>query len=156
MVTSRKCLCRLIITVLKIQTKICKDRKLVKMESFKSTTPIWSLSHKPTIKITIKSICPVPIWRIFVWKIFCKLLSNCLWQSLFLVKSHAFSIFFCTPVDVKTTFKLQRSQWKNFWWKHMKNESCKWYLGNVSSCASIGGAIWFWAAIFCMPDQACK
>ena len=62
------------ITVLKFQTKTGKDGKLVKMESFESTISIWSLSYKPTIKTTIKSIGPVPSWRIFVRKIFCKVL----------------------------------------------------------------------------------
>ena len=32
-----------------------------------------SLSHKPNIKTTIKIICPVPISKTFVRKIFCKL-----------------------------------------------------------------------------------
>ena len=36
---------------------------------------IKGLSHKRTIKTTIKSICPVPFSRIFVQKIFCKLLT---------------------------------------------------------------------------------
>ena len=57
-----------------------------------------SLSHNPTIETATKSICPVPFSRIFVWKIFCKLLSRYLWQSLFLVKSHVFSIFFWNPL----------------------------------------------------------
>ena len=83
---------------------------------------------------------------IFVRKIFCKLLSKYLWQSLFLVKFHAFSTFFSTPLDrcvwilkivfeevldVKTTFRLKKSHIaKNFWWKQVKNESRKCYLGN--------------------------
>ena len=95
-----------------------------------------SLSHKSTIKTTIKSICPVPFSRIFVRKIFYKLLSKHLWHSLFLVKSHAFNIFLRTPLDgcilfyVKTSSKLQKPYCINFWWKYIKNESCKWYLGS--------------------------
>ena len=87
------------ITVLIIQTKIYKHGRQVKMESFQSTIFIWSLSHRPTIKTTIKSISMVPILRIFVRKIFLNLLSKYRWHNLFLVKSHAFSIFFWTPVD---------------------------------------------------------
>ena len=34
------------------------------------------LSHKPTIKAAIKSICPVLFSRIFVRSVFCKLESN--------------------------------------------------------------------------------
>ena len=45
------------ITVIKFETQICKDWKRVKTESFESTNSIWSLSHKSTIKATIKSIC---------------------------------------------------------------------------------------------------
>ena len=89
----------------------------------------------------MKVICPVPLSRILVWKIFCKLFSKHLWQCLFLVKSHAFSILFWTPLDgcifeehlilkVKTTFRLQKPRCEDFWWKHIKNESCKCYLGN--------------------------
>ena len=33
-------------------------------------------------------------------------------------------------LDVKTTFRLQKPHCANFWWKHIKNESCKWYLDN--------------------------
>ena len=101
-----------------------------------------------TIKTTIRNIYLVPLSRIFVLKIFCKLRSKCLWQGLFLIKSHLFSIFFSTPLDgcvciywklvfeghpildAKATFKLQKPHCKNFWWKHIKNESCKCYLGN--------------------------
>ena len=123
-----------------------------------------------TIKTTIKSICPLPFSRTF-WKVLCKLLSKYLWQSLFLVKSHAFSRFFWKPLDgcvwiikivfqkhlildVKTTFRLQKPHCKHFWWKDIKNESCKCYLGkkrvesNVSSGVSIGLALSFWAPFF--------
>ena len=81
------------------------------------------------------------------WKLFCKLLSMHLWQSLFLVKYYAFSIFLWTPLDgcvwimklffeahlilnVKTTFRLQKPHFVNVWWKHIKNDSYKWYLDN--------------------------
>ena len=33
-------------------------------------------------------------------------------------------------LDVKTTFRLQKTHCENVWWKHIKNESCKYYLGN--------------------------
>ena len=68
------------------------------MESFQSTVSIWCLNHKPTIKTTIRSICLV-LFSIFVWKMFCRLLSKYLWQNLFLVKSYVFSILFWTPID---------------------------------------------------------
>ena len=32
--------------------------------------------------------------------------------------------------DVKTAFRLRNPHGVNFWWKHIKNESCKWYLNN--------------------------
>ena len=85
----------------------------------------------------------MPFSRIFIRKIFCKSLSKYLWQSLFLAKSHAFRIFFWTPLDgcvcvmkikmhlifgLKTAFRLQKPHCKNFWWKHIKNEGCKCYL----------------------------
>ena len=59
------------ITVLKIQTEICKNGRWVKMESFKSIILIsyWSLSHKPTFKTTIKSICPLLLLTIFFGKV---------------------------------------------------------------------------------------
>ena len=33
-------------------------------------------------------------------------------------------------LDVKTTFRLQKSCYEDFWCKHFKNQSCKCYLGN--------------------------
>ena len=73
--------------------------------------------------------------------------SKHLWQSLFLVKylHLAFSYeYLCTDafalrklfseknliLDVKTALRLQKPYCLNFWWKHIKNESCKWYLDN--------------------------
>ena len=85
------------ITALKIQTKICKVRRQVKVESFQSTISIWSLSDRPTINTTIKSICSVPWPIIFARETFCKLSSKLLRQRLFLVKPGAFSKFFWTP-----------------------------------------------------------
>ena len=32
--------------------------------------------------------------------------------------------------NIQTTFRLKRPYCENFWWKHIKNESCKYYLGN--------------------------
>ena len=55
--------------------------------------------HTPTIEITIKSICPVPFSRTFVWKIFGKLLSKSVLQRLLLVKFHPFSIIFWAPLE---------------------------------------------------------
>ena len=51
------------IKVLKIQTKMCKDGRQVKMESFWSTVSIWSLCHNLTIKTTIKRLRPVPLLK---------------------------------------------------------------------------------------------
>ena len=99
MAVSRTCLCSWYITVLKIRIEIYKGERQVKMESFWSTISVWNLRHKPTIKTAIKGIHPVPFSRIFVGKIFCKLFSKYRWQSLFVVKSHAFSIFFWIPLD---------------------------------------------------------
>ena len=56
------------ITVLKIQTKICKDGRQVKMESIESTIFIGSLSHKSATKRTIKSISTLPISKILFRK----------------------------------------------------------------------------------------
>ena len=33
-------------------------------------------------------------------------------------------------LDVKTTSRLQKPHCENFWWKHIKNESLKFHLGN--------------------------
>ena len=52
-------------------------------------------------------------------------------------------------LDVKTTFRLQKSHWVNVCWKHIKNESCKRYLGNKKQKAmfvvhfGFEGAIYF-------------
>ena len=56
------------ITVLKIQTKICKDGRQVKMELIESTISIGLLSHKSATKRTIKSISTLPISKIFFRK----------------------------------------------------------------------------------------
>ena len=55
--------------------------------------------NKPIIKTTIKSICAVSLWGIFVRQFLCKLLSKDLLQTLYLLKFHAFSIFLWTPLD---------------------------------------------------------
>ena len=131
MTGSRTSLCRLIHYSSKKDIygwKTSKDRITL-------TISIWILSHNLTFKTTIKSICLVPFSRTFFLKIFCKLLSKYLWKSLFLVKSHALKIFLWTPqdhviLDVKTTFRLQKPHCENFWWKHIKNERCKCFVGN--------------------------
>ena len=103
--------------------------------------------HKPTIKTTNKSICTGALSRIFVGKVFRKLLSKGLWQSLYFVKFNAFSIFFWIPLDgciwsmktilwgssyldIQTIFTLQKPRCKSFWWNYNKSESCKSYLVN--------------------------
>ena len=75
------------VTVFIIQTNTGKYYTQLKMKSFYLTISTWSLNHKPTIQTTIKSSCLVPFSRIFIPKIFCKLLSKYLWQTLFLGKS---------------------------------------------------------------------
>ena len=52
------------IVVLKIQMGICKHGAQVKVGTFKSTISIWSLSHKPTTKATIKIICPLLFFKV--------------------------------------------------------------------------------------------
>ena len=103
----------------------------------------WSLSHKSSIKTTIKSICPVPFSRVFR-KISSKLLlmhkfilskipcfhyiMNTFWTDAF----ELWKLFFEAHliIDAKTTFRIQKPHCVTFWWKHIKNESCKWYLDN--------------------------
>ena len=33
-------------------------------------------------------------------------------------------------LDIQTKFKLEKPRCKNAWWKDIKNENCKSYLGN--------------------------
>ena len=40
-------------------------------------------------------------------------------------------------LDIKTTFRLQKPHCKYFWWKHIKNENCKCYLGNKDQNAML-------------------
>ena len=56
-------------------------------------------------------------------------------------------------MDVKTTFRPQKPHCKNFWWKHIKNGSCKCYLGNKKQKTTfldvpIRRVLWYWATIF--------
>ena len=51
------------------------------------------------IKVTFKSICLVAFSRIFVPKLFNKLLSKYLLRNSFTVKFHSFSIFFWTSLE---------------------------------------------------------
>ena len=37
-------------------------------------------------------------------------------------------------LGVKNVQTLQKPHWKNFWWKHIENESYKCYLGNKEQC----------------------
>ena len=65
-------------------------------------------------------------------------------------------------LDVKTKFRLQKPHCKTFWWKHIKIESCKCYLGNKGlkaiflvvfrSYVHFG----FEHPLFRVPDRACK
>ena len=75
--------------------------------------------HQRTIKTTIKTICPVAFSRIFVWKLFFKLLSEYLGQSLFLVKFHASSIFFWTPLD-EWLWSMKSILWETSCFRHLR------------------------------------
>ena len=61
-------------------------------------------------------------------------------------------------LDVKTTLRLQKPHCGNFWWKHIKNESCKCYLGNKEQKAMFLVVSWsevhfsFERTFFCVPD----
>ena len=143
---------------------------------------IWKFRSANCLRISrplkqLLKVSAVPISRIAVWKFFCKLLSNYLWRSLYIVKFHDFSIFFWTPLEgfvwslirlffemhlilcIQTTSTLQEPHCKIFWWNY--NE--KWRLQvlfrqqrtkmNVSTCFSIKYAHWRW---FCAPDRAPK
>ena len=56
-------------------------------------------------------------------------------------------------LDIKTTFRLQKPYFENFWCKHIESESYKWYLVNKEQKAMllvilIWRAIWFRAHSF--------
>ena len=134
--------------------------------------------HKPTIKTTIKSIDTVSLSRTFFRQFSWKLLSKDLWQSLYLLKFYAFSIFFWIPSDgcvwcmriilwdasyfryLNSIHTLQKPHCKKLLMKYNKNESFKPYLGNkkqkfliASGCFSMRFAhwvcwVWFWAHVF--------
>ena len=78
------------------------------------------LSIKPTFKTIIKSIYPVQFSRAFVRKTFCKLLSKHLRQSLLLIKFHALSIFFWTPLVRVWSMKIILC-WEIFCFRHSYN-----------------------------------
>ena len=40
-------------------------------------------------------------------------------------------------LDIQTTFRQQKPHCNNFWWKHIKNESCKSYLGTKEQKAML-------------------
>ena len=121
-------------------------QRYVKMGSFWSTIPIWSLNHKLTIRTTIKSIWLMQFWRIFVWKFSANHYQS-IWQSLFLIKSNAFNIFFWTSTFRRIHLNYENCSLRNILFQmlkysdyksliaktfegNIKNESCKWYLGN--------------------------
>ena len=66
------------------------------------------------------------IKRIFVRKFFCKLLSKYLWQSLYIkfenriIKFHAFSIFFSTPLD-GFVWSMRIILWNASYFRHSNN-----------------------------------
>ena len=84
------------------------------------------------IEITVKSTCPVLFSGILVLKIFCKLF----------VAEFVFSKILCfqhIPMNSFRQINLNygncslrdiKYHWVNFWWKHIKKESYKGYLGN--------------------------
>ena len=87
-------------------------------------------SHKPTIKTAIKSISPVSFSRIFTRKIFCKLLSKYLWQSLFLTPLDRYICIVMRSILFQTL--KQHSDYKSLIAKTfgIENEGCKCCLGN--------------------------
>ena len=120
----------------------------------------------------------VPIARISVWKVFCKL-SNHLWRSLFLVKLYGFNIFFSTPLD-GCIWSAEVIPWDASYFRHsdnlhvavwnytrfiartsdantlkMKSRSpinvIKSKKNNVSSFFLIGHTFWFCAPVFVFP-----
>ena len=62
----------------------------------------------------------MPISRIAVWKFFCKLLSNYLWRSLYIVKFHDFSIFFWTPLE-GFVWSMRIILWDASYFRHSNN-----------------------------------
>ena len=82
--------------------KTCKDVEEVQKEQHLVLVflllPIfiWSLSHKPTIENNYQMYLSGVVLKIFLRK-FSALLSKHLLQSLFLIKSHVFSMVCWTP-----------------------------------------------------------
>ena len=119
-----------------------------------SVRNIWNLSHNPTIKTTIKNfssvihknirsehflqiIIKVSVAEFVFSKIpyFQHILLEHLWTNAF----ELWKFFFQEHLilDIKTTFRLQKPHCKYFWWKHIKNENCKCYLGNKNQNAML-------------------
>ena len=94
------------ITALKIQAKIFKDGRQV---IILIKRPYLKFESWANYETTIKSISSVPFSRMFIRKIFCRSLSKHLWWSLYLVKFHAFSIFFLT------SFRRMLLKYKNYY-----------------------------------------
>ena len=79
-------------------------------------------------------------------------------------KSQSVQLFFEEHLilEVKTTFRLQKYHFESIWQKHIKNESCRCYLGNnkqkamflvvSQSDAHFGFEHYF----FCLPDRTRK
>ena len=101
----------------------------------------------PSISWPLKQLSKVSMQcrsQEYLFEIFCKLLSKNLWENLYLVKFHAFSMFFWIPSGrcvwrtkiilwdtsyfrTETTLTLQKSRYKNFWWNY---ESSMPYISN--------------------------
>ena len=137
---------------------------------------IWKFRSANCLRISrplkqLLKVSAVPISRIAVWKFFCKLLSNYLWRSLYIVKFHDFSIFFWTPLE-GFVWSMRIILWDASYFRHSNNIHTaraslqnllmelqwKWRLQvlirqqrtkmNVSTCFSIKYAHWRW---FCAP-----
>ena len=127
----------------------------------------------------LSKVSAVSFSRIFVRIFFCKLLSKYLWQSLYNVKFHAFSIFFWTTLD-RFVWSVRIILWDASYFRHsnnihtaraslqkllkelQQNEGCKSYLGNKEQKWTFLNLSWsdmhigfdFARPFFCVPDRA--
>ena len=62
-------------------------------------------------------------------------------------------------LDIKTTIRMQKTHYKNFWWEHIKNKSYKSFLGNREQKAVflvVSQLVVHFGTIFCMPNWVHK
>ena len=96
-----------------ISPAVSKDGMILK------SRPVNCLSIIRPLK-QLSKVSVVSLSRIFIRKFFSKLLSKYLWWSLYIVKFHAFCIFFWTPLD-GFVWSMRINFWYASYFRHSNN-----------------------------------